>query len=450
MPDAGVKSGKSAIFGRRFAVTRFSTNFLWALFVLLLASSFDAFQVMDIPVSWLVHLGWLTLAGLLILDRQSVAIPGWKWLLGLGVWLLLITLLNNILLAPSRTMPTQATTDYGVFVGLRFLNLLSFAGVLYVISWLNSREGTRKILAVIVAAGVCAAAIALYVYLAQLYGWHDVPRNRTGTAGGLIAKVFTYAFHRAMGTFREPSMMAEWLFVPLFACFCLTDRIVNIYAVVIGTAVLLTGSMTGILGSLSGLVAALLMNLSLKKPVARLAISMFTSALIAYGICQLVVRDYSHKRVNYIAVVTNRSSVIIKETVTTGLLENRAYIYNYLRSQPFPLVGHGVGNATIELSNGLQSKSMCSYLSLYLNILYSGGIVALILLAGLLIFPLWVALKNRKSHDKALPSLPLLIAYFSWLAAFLVHAEALSTMFALIYALLYNVSLEPPRRKPAG
>ena len=83
------------------------------------------------------------------------------------------------------------------------------------------------------AVGVLCAAMALYIYVAQLSGLPEPPRTRMGTGGDQQATTFTYAFHRAMGTFQEPGDLASWLVLPLFLSFLARGRYKNLGSIAI-------------------------------------------------------------------------------------------------------------------------------------------------------------------------------------------------------------------------
>ena len=132
------------------------------------------------------------------------------------LWAMLVTAASTVSHDYASFMPLGATTPYPVFILLRFFTLLSFVASVYVALWLLQQGCREHVIKAVVTIGCFISVAALYIYAAQIYGLPELPRNRLGTAGGLQAIRFTYDFHRAIGTFREPSLLAAWLIVPLF------------------------------------------------------------------------------------------------------------------------------------------------------------------------------------------------------------------------------------------
>jgi hypothetical protein len=78
---------------------------------------------------------------------------------------------------------------------------------------------------------------------------------------------------------------------------------------------------------------------------------------------------------------------------------------------------------------------VAGFLSLYLNILYSVGLVGLATLMWFVVFPLYKVATNRDLRRDGRVLL-MVGAYLAWLVVFAVAIEELTFMFALISALL--------------
>jgi len=266
-------------------------------------------------------------------------------------------------------------------------------------------------------------------------------RTRMGTSGGEQSTVFTYAFHRAMGSFREPSHLALWLVVPFFLSFLIPQKSKGIlFSILIGSVILLTGSLTGILSILIASISAYLLIGRFKLiSTYRNFIRPLGILFLGLGIFALVVHSNSESSASLFAVIKERVSPIIESGMTAS---NRGGIYDWVQSNTIPLLGHGLGNANIFYSHDINSDLMASFLNLFITILLSGGYVGILLLFIFFMTPIYLVLKSGVARNPAenCYMLYILSAYLAWIIIYLVHSEEVNLMFAIPYALLVFLS----------
>lgn len=408
---------------------------------LLGATALDEYSLGPVPIPWIASVGALGVSPIVLWSRPKARIPGARALLSLSAWALIVTVTADLLFGGLPRMPALATTPYIPFVLLRLLVMLSFLGFV-VIAWRLLEQGQRDVIVTwTVLLGTAVAVVALYIYVAQVYGLPELVRNRMGTGGGAQPVRFTYSFHRALGTFREPSHLAEWLVVPLLLSF----EIKNLYAIASGiamaSALFLSGSLTGMLSIVIGLGLAMMSVRSLSRGqwlrlFARIAVTVVAGLLVF----QIIGVRYSdpvsgtitlHKRPSLSNVLGARSKTILQQGMVGS---DRGYIYRYVSTHRPSLWGQGLGNAHITLANHLHIQLTPSFLSLYFNVLYSTGILGLAILAALLLPPIGWLLFFKGPGAESL--LMVAAAYLAWLVIFAVHAEDLQPMFAVVFALL--------------
>jgi hypothetical protein len=407
-------------------------------------SGLGAYAFGPVPVQWLVLSLGCVAAGFFLLGGVH-RLPGGAAAFGLLGWLALVSLTRLPHAASyADRMPPLSTTPYTLFVPLRFMDLASFLALAYLTTWILARGGWRQVLRTVVLSGSVIAAIALYIYIAQIHGLPEPTRTRIGGAGVAQSVVFTYDFHRAMGTFREPSHLAEWLVVPLLLSVIYRGRWLNGHTILMSVVLLLTGSLTGMLGVVAGLLAGATILGGFQRHHVRTLLAAVLIFAVALQVFAVFVRTYEDRvGVDLIEVMLTRVLPMLESGVTQS---NRGYVYAYLGSQPLPLWGHGLGNASIALTSWMGSAAMGSHLSLYLNVLFSGGPIALLLLVVFLAYPL-VGFYFRQGLRSQPWFFLLASAYLAWLVMFAAHAEMPTLMFAIIYALLaHAVWVAPPNR----
>lgn len=408
------------------------TWLLPAIVALLGADALEAWQLGPIPIQWLSRFGAIALAAWFLVTGRLHFAPGSGWLLLLLTWTGLVGAASAAF-GQERVMPPLATTTYPVFIALRVMNLLAFLGMMALTYTVLVQGRERQLQRALVTLGAVVAIIAVYLYAAQVFGLPQPARNRIGTGGEEQGLTFTYAFHRALGTFREPSHLAEWLALPMFLSFAAHTKRQYMQGVVIAAALLLTGSLTGIVGAGVGLVVALIITNPLSTEKLKLLGRIAIVGALALIVFQEVVASNLPGSVSLYDVLFGRLAPILEGGLGAS---NRDYIYTFVGSVPIPPLGFGIGNANLELSRYFGSELVVSFLSLYFTMAYSLGIPGLLLVGGLLVAPigrLWMFASTRL-HDRIVY---LAVAgYCAWLVVFGVRADEFPPMFAVVYALV--------------
>jgi HAMP domain-containing protein len=402
-----------------------------ALKVGLIANALAAISIGPVPITWMGMAWMLAVSVILIWYPLRLSFRGWQAIWIFLLWALIVQALN---IGENWRMPDGATTSYPVYVVLRYVTILTFMATLGISFWLILKGYREKLIYWLVNFAVVLSLVAMYVYLAHRFGWPDIPRTRPNTTTGEIDEevVFTYAFHRAIGTFREPGDMAQWLVLPLFLSFY-GRSLVNWKAVVIGAAILLTGSLTGILSiAIGGLVAWFWMLARGNKGnrwLLKIPLTIALLALVASVPFYLMVQGQEGGTIHLYEVVRDRVGPIIAGGIAES---NRGYPYEYVAATDLPIVGDGLGNATIKYTQFFSSHLLKSFLSLYLSTLYSLGVIGLALLLWFLSRPLTAPTRKVPSRDLW----PMLSAYIAWLVIFAVGPTEFAMIFGISYALL--------------
>lgn len=403
----------------------------WIIFVYGL-NAMGAYQILSIPVQWLgsaISVIAVTVSFsisrryqreefyplLLVLVMFVAALAGWL------SWMPVVDF--------EEKLPQRATTTYFWFIFLRYFQILVFAAVYWLCIDYLKRNALNDLARLVIWAGLLVSAYALYVYVAQIGGLPEIPRNRMGTTGEQQAVSFSYAFHRAMGSFREPSHLAEWLVLPIFMTFisrsvwCLVARVALI------AVVLLSGSMTGIAAIILGYVTSLFVVGTLWRAVTRGLV--FLSSVLGAGLVFVMfVVPNPGGSVDILSVIDDRLRPILFEG---GLLSsNRAYVYEFVSESAVPVFGYGFGNGNILFGSERGLGFVESFLSLYVNMLYALGYFGFVFFVLFLSIPIIGLIRCRRSspfHVQALFG-----AYIAWLVVYAVHSEELSVSFAVLYA----------------
>lgn len=394
----------------------------------LLGGSLAAYAIAGVPLQWMALVTFALAAILLLLAAGIPSTAGTGDLVALTLYALVVNVAVILTGKQDMQMPALATTSYVSFVSLRFINIICvYLTILYIRTLLEMGKG-RAVINITVAVGVAVSLFAIYVYIAQTRGLPEPPRSRIGTNGGEQSVLFTYAFHRALGSFREPAHLAEWLIVPLFLSMLIKSRIKLGVTCLIASAMLLTGSLTGLVSVALGWVGSLVVRGSIKysiKQALGFAVPVLGLALLVFT---ALVASNSITNVDLGSVIWERLQPILE----TQSMEktNRNYIWDYVFDSPPSLLGVGLGNSGLRFGQYLNILPVPSFLSLYFNVAYSTGIIGLFFLVRFLFIPVVSFIKRSTLHPPELVA-----AYIAYLIVFAVHSEELSFQFAILWAL---------------
>jgi hypothetical protein len=429
MPEAVLSRATAGVPLERLGAARLDRAGLTAFRLVFAGTALGAYALGPLPVQWLTQFFLLGVVGLLLLDRRLQPMPGIPLLLAFVGWAAVVTLARLLFFPYPLWMPPLASSPYPVYLTLRFMGLFTFGAAAWLVFWLLRAGYQQAVVRCVVWTGTVAALAAVYIYFAQLNGWWEPGRSRMGTGGGAQATEFAYMFHRAMGTFREPSHLAEWLVLPLFASFAWRGRGRNVHTGVMSVAMLLTGSLTGLAGMFAGLAGALVLANPFRPAAMKMTLRLGLAlglALVVFGTLAVGNRENA---ADLLAVVSDRIGPILEGGMGQS---NRDYTFEYAASRPIPFVGEGLGNANIRFSNSINSDLIASLLSLYFNVLFSTGVIGLAMVLAMLALPvIRLARQRRYRTDPAL--VPLMAAYLGWLAMYTIHSEELTLVFGVLF-----------------
>jgi hypothetical protein len=410
----------------------------WALAVYtasLAAEALQAYAVRGVSLPWMGQCLTLAFVAFLLLQTRLVRVPGLAILGLLLAWGSVVTLANSTNGQFENLMPVYATTPYPVFVALRLVSISAFGAQIYLVYWLLARGCLAAVIKRTTVVAVIMAALAIYIYVAQLNGLPVPPRTRLGTSGNQHLGVYTYAFHRAVGTFQEPGDLASWLVLPLFFGFFGRNRLVTVGGSLIAAALLLTGSLAAIAGSLMGVAGALVLLWPFRSISLARALQICLALGAAAMIFHFVAAANEDGSTDLLAVLGDRLRPILNDGIEVS---NRDYIYHYVASTPFPPIGVGFGNSNLLLTFFLGSPVMVSFLSVYFMVLYSTGYVGMTLLVMFLLAPLKGVVRRRLGQNLTRPGglLALTAVYVTYLVMIGFRAEEFPASFGTIYAVL--------------
>lgn len=432
MAEAVLARATAGVPLERIGVMTYPRVALLAFTCVFVGTSLGAYAFGPIPFQWLTQFGLLGAVGLLLLAGKLGPVPGLGVMVPLVAWAAVVTLANAMLFDYAAFMPPLASAPYPVYMALRFLALLTFAGAALLVYYLLQNGYRDVIVRRIVWVGSAASLAAVYIYFAQVNGWWEPGRTRMGTAGGEQSVSFAYAFHRAMGTFREPSHLAEWLLLPFLMGFSYRGRFRVPHMLTMSAAMLLTGSLTGIIGIGGGLAGALLLGDPMNRRRLRVPLRLAGVAFAGMLVFNVVAVSNGASAADLLEVVSTRLEPIMEGGIGQS---NRGYVYEYAATQPFPVTGNGLGHANLVFTAESGSLWMSSFLSVYVNTLYSLGIPGLVMLLVLLGVP--VVRLVRAPGFRTDPDLMLLMAaYLGWLLMFSVHSEELTLVFGIVFGMV--------------
>lgn len=397
-----------------------------AIFILLL-TSVEALSLWNVPVAWIGKALIVFISLYLISKRLDPGPMGSRGLVALLAWLALITVVQTLMFEHEELHPLDATTPYMLFVFLRFVSLIAFIGAAYLTCCWIRKDGWEVIRKVIVLAGAVVALGAILLYLSERFGGTPALTNRLSTGGGESVGVFSYQFHRAVGPFREPSHLGEWLVLPFFLALSGKKWVVS--GAIVGAALLLTGSLLAFIGALCGLLVSLIPGALLARDRGLLLWRFLVVVAISFVSFNLAAFTYTGSVPLLMETISDRMRAM---WLDHGVFSsNRDYVWDFVRSSEVPLLGWGLGNANLILSDWMTSNFIVSFLSLYLNMLFSGGPIALVTLLLILLRPM---VRIFRLSDPGLQLRARLAGYCGLLLMFSAGSEELSIISAVAYA----------------
>lgn len=401
------------------------------IFYLLIASLFcnvlGAYTFFGIPFPWASSVLAFASGLLTLRIKRKVFCPGMRIFFVFFVLLLLITIIQ-LIFGLDEINFVHTTTPLPVYVSLRFLGLLSFWGAAQSVYFLCCNGFADRLIRSILIISCIVCLYALYTYMAQLYGLPEIWRNRLTTGGGHYSGVtrFSYAFHRATGSFREPSHLAEWLLMPLSYVFVKNIR----YAKYLFFLVLmLTGSMTGIISFAVALILTLFFVAKLNPKFTKKIFVLSFTVFVAGVLFSIFAKSYSGGSADLFSVILTRMTPVVDSGIE---MSNRGYIYEYFRNSPPPFFGQGFGLSNLIFSNYLGIFLPASFLNLYISVLYGGGYFCLFVLLIFLLFPYVLFLRRSYCDNFLFWSAN---AYISYVVSCSAHTAELTINMGIVYAL---------------
>jgi hypothetical protein len=407
-------------------------------------SACGAISIMRIPLQWLAISGVLFCTLYFYFKKKVKTI--------LNIKLFLIFIFYNFIITfigigfNELTWPIKASTPMFFFIFLRFLNIFVFY---FFLIWTTDflSKNNNEINNFVVNIGFIIALISIYVYIAQIYGLPDIPRSRSGTSGGEQSTTFSGYFHRAMGTFREPSHLAEWLILPILYSYNLNK--IFFQKLIFILLLFLTGSLTAIVSLLLAFILYYIFKLLFiifnYKAFINNTTFKFKNILYFIPIITIIIICINFILDNQIFIIANAIYNRVDDLNNTGISKsNRDYIYEYLSKNSISFWGNGIGIANLKLSSYMDSDVVVSFLSLYYNTIYSSGIFGLSILFIFLIYPIYYYInsisKNVSTYFNDDSLKYYFLAYLTWLIMFIVSSEELTLSFAVAYGSLVYFS----------
>lgn len=405
----------------------------------LVGEALQGYAVAGVSFPWLAQVLTIGFALILLLQAHYVRVAGLGPLTLLLAWGIVVTLANALGGEFEPLMPYEATTSYPIYLTLRLVTLCGFAAQVYLVTWLLSRGCLSALIARTTTIATVIAVIAIYIYFAQLNGWPVPDKTRLGTSGGEQKTSYTYAFHRATGTFQEPGDLAAWLVFPFLLGFLGGRRLLSASSAMITGALLLSGSLAAIVGSLFGCGFATVFIWPFRHVSPARILQMCLAVGAAAVIFSFVAVANEDGSTNLVAVLADRLKPIMDDGVQAS---NRDYIYFFVADTPIPPFGVGFGNANLILTVYQGSSVIVSFLSTYFVILYSTGYVGMLLFVLCLLAPLKAALNCRLNQSLTRPAvlMALTATYAAYALMMGFRAEELPLSFGTVYAMLAFVS----------
>ena len=431
--NCGAPSGSSS-FGGKETLKRVDFHLFIVAF---LASGLGAYTLFGLPYQWLAFAIVLAALAVAVVTRTlTLPPPGLIPYLVLFAW------------AGAVTLYHLCSGDFSWtiwrFSLLRLAKLAGFILTLWCAYHIVQRYSFEVLAKWIVAIGVVHGVIAIYFYFAQLNGWPELPRNRLGTFGTSQAVVFTYPFHRAMGTFQEPGLFADWMLLPLFVSFQQLRKVGrwwNLSSGIILGAVLLTGSLAAYIAL--AVAACFLAFVWLVNRNRKVSFPVLCNLAVGAGILLACIQGYDDTHGYHVENTSQMSSFeLLQQAISDrlgGLSEegvsgtNRGYVYDYAAGTEFSLTGQGLGISNFNLTRAIGSPMPASFLNLYLAILIGTGWIGLAILAAAMAVPV---VRFITSPGALIENSGMLAMYGAYAVMFLAVSEEVTFTFATMTAIV--------------
>ena len=262
-----------------------------ALFSILLIF-LDAYSIFSVPISWFGQFLFF-----LIFFQKYIKLKLYKNKISKIFYIFLL-----IFLVPSINI---ISFQEAFFVSLRIFNIISFFTVFMVIINDNSYKKVfdNKFASLLTFLSI----FSIYIFIAQIFDLYEPLRNRASTTifeDDIQSTFWLSQPHRLMGTFREPSFYAAFLF-PIFYVNLISKNKLNlIFVFVISISIGLTRSDYVRLICFVVLVGEILIYIKKKEINFKLIFSILVIFLFSnYGILECNVNPDSNDCLNYVETV---------------------------------------------------------------------------------------------------------------------------------------------------
>jgi len=395
----------------------------------------EAYTIGSIPLSWISNLA-IILSACVLLSGRRIRVPAWPVALislYLGVSLFALVWYNVSECTPA--MPPRATSSYPVFIALRVFAILAFISAMISGYFTVVANYYTKLLTLQRWVLVFVFISALYIYFAQIHGMWEPLRNRMGTGGQDFSTEpmeFSYIFHRATGTFREPSHMAEFVSATMLLILPAltyhktykTARFKVIFVVAFILVFILSGSLLGLIAFVAGFSIYMMSGGKRLFGMFSRLICLFLFVLVAAS----TILD-----VNYFGAIEPR----VQDIFSGGILStNRNYVYVLAQTLDFRFIGYGLGNPALLFSSLAGSELAVPVLNLFLNIFLESGILGLGAILIVFFAPLLYFVRFTHRDPTLVAALA---AHVSWIVAGIGRIPELNTMHGVVLGILFGL-----------
>ena len=344
--------------------------FLLGIFLIYL----DAFAIFNVPIPWI----GLTFCVLSCLLNQIMPYRKLFWLM---IFLIFILIMTTYIGYQENNASLQ-------FILIRFYNI---AGLIIVVNYFACQDyetiKNSNLENNLIYIGLFFSFLGVLPIMFDFFNIHvidfvNILKNRPTTGGGddyLNMKFnsdfdHNFYYNRAMGTFREPSLLVISLILPLF----LTIKNKKYFStLIISTCIYFTYSLAMPIAILFGLFFSLILITRMKFFLSKkfifsfLLLSLFFFIFYKFG---LIESNVYFKRISNLFENNSRNYIYQNLDIILG---------NYW-------IGNGIGYGFFELSQHILGNRdvPTSFLSLPLNFWSAGGII------GLIIILIWISYHN--------------------------------------------------------